>query len=53
MTFLKLVDAAYRRHTAIRLISTTFRPHLQRDECMAPARPGRFEFTFTPKHGSG
>jgi len=51
--FLKLVDAAYPTHTRDPPDPRqSFRPHLQRDECMVAARPGRFEFTFTPKHGS-
>ena len=52
--FLKLLDAAYPAHTAIKSDPRqSFRAHLQGDQSLArrPAR-GRFEFTFTPKHGS-
>ena len=53
--FLKLLDAAYPASTAIKLIldnhsARTFRgnPSLARH----PGRQSRFDFTFTPKHGS-
>ncbi len=51
--FLKLVDAAYPTHTAIRLILDNHSAHISKEtNAWLAARPGRFEFTFTPKHGS-
>jgi transposase len=51
--FLKLVDAAYPAHTAIRLILDNHSAHISKEtNAWLAARPGRFEFTFTPKHGS-
>ena len=42
--FLKLLDAAYPASTAIKLIQTR--------AWLDTRPPGRFDFTFTPKHGS-
>lgn len=51
--FLKLLDAAYPTHTAIRLILDNHSAHISKEtNAWLAARPGRFEFTFTPKHGS-
>ena len=51
--FLKLVDAAYPTHTAIRLILDNHSAHISKEtNAWLAARPDRFEFTFTPKHGS-
>jgi transposase len=52
--FLKLVDAAYPTHTAIRLILDNHSAHISKEtKAWLASRPaGRFEFTFTPTHGS-
>jgi transposase len=52
--FLKLLDAAYPARTAIKLILDNHSAHIsQETRTWLAARPnGRFEFTFTPKHGS-
>ena len=52
--FLKLLDAAYPAHTAIKLILDNHSAHISREtrSWLAEQRPGRFEFVFTPKHGS-
>jgi transposase len=52
--FLKLVDAAYPTHTAIRLILDNHSAHISKEtKAWLATRPaGRFEFIFTPKHGS-
>jgi transposase len=52
--FLKLVDAAYPTHTAIRLILDNHSAHISKETkaWLAEQPVGRFEFTFTPKHGS-
>ena len=52
--FLKLLDAAYPAHTAIKLILDNHSVHISREtKAWLATRPrGRFEFTFTPKHGS-
>ena len=52
--FLKLVDAAYPIHTAIRLILDNHSAHISKEtKAWLATRPaGRFEFTFTPTHGS-
>lgn len=52
--FLKLVDAAYPADTAIRLILDNHSAHISKEtKAWLATRPaGRFEFTFTPKHGS-
>jgi transposase len=52
--FLKLVDAAYPINTAIKLILDNHSAHISKEtKAWLAAQPaGRFEFTFTPKHGS-
>lgn len=52
--FLKLLDAAYPAGTAIKLILDNHSAHISRETktWLAAQPPGRFEFTFTPKHGS-
>jgi transposase len=52
--FLKLLDAAYPDRTAIKLILDNHSAHISREtKTWLAAQPaGRFEFTFTPKHGS-
>ena len=52
--FLKLLDDAYPSSTAIRLILDNHSAHISRETrtWLATRPPGRFEFTFTPKHGS-
>src|SRR5918995_1057066 len=52
--FLKLLDAAYPAHTAIKLILDNHSAHISKETkaWLAAQSAGRFEFTFTPKHGS-
>src|ERR1700732_5041789 len=52
--FLKRLDAAYPASTAIKLILDNHSAHISREtRAWLDARPpGRFQFTFTPKHGS-
>lgn len=52
--FLKLLDAAYPAGTAIRLILDNHSAHISKEtRAWLDKQPaGRFEFTFTPKHGS-
>src|ERR1700752_704754 len=52
--FLKLLDAAYPASTAIKLILDNHSAHISRETkaWLAAQPPRRFEFTFTPKHGS-
>jgi transposase len=52
--FLKLLDQAYPAHTAIKLILDNHSAHISKETkaWLAEQPPGRFEFTFTPKHGS-
>jgi transposase len=52
--FLKLLDAAYPAGTAIKLILDNHSAHISRETrtWLAAQPAGRFEFTFTPKHGS-
>src|SRR4030088_1221645 len=52
--FLKLLDAAYPASTAIKLILDNHSAHISREtQAWLATKPvGRFEFTFTPKHGS-
>jgi transposase len=52
--FLKLLDTAYPASTAIKLILDNHSAHISREtKAWIATRPvGRFEFTFTPKHGS-
>src|SRR5215471_9078451 len=51
---LKLLDAAYPASTAIKLILDNHSAHISREtRAWLVTRPaGRFEFTFTPTHGS-
>src|SRR4249920_2473770 len=52
--FLKLLDAAYPAHTAIKLILDNHSAHISKETkaWLADQPVHRFEFTFTPKHGS-
>jgi transposase len=51
--FLKLLDAAYPASTAIKLILDNHSAISRETRTWLATRPpGRFEFTFTPKHGS-
>jgi len=52
--FLKLLDAAYPADTAIKLILDNHSAHISKEtKAWLAAQPeGRFQFTFTPKHGS-
>jgi len=52
--FLTLLDNAYPSHTAIKLILDNHSAHISKEThaWLAQQRPGRFEFVFTPKHGS-
>ncbi len=52
--FLKLIEAAYPTHTAIKLILDNHSAHLSKETrgWLAEQPAGRFEFVFTPKHGS-
>ena len=52
--FLKLLDAAYPASTAIKLILDNHSAHISRETraWLDIRPPGRFDFTFTPKHGS-
>ena len=50
----RLLDAAYPAHTAIKLILDNHSAHISKETkaWLAEQPAGRFEFTFTPKHGS-
>ena len=52
--FLKLLDAAYPASTAIKLILDNHSAHISRETraWLVTRPPHRFEFTFTPTHGS-
>jgi transposase len=52
--FLELVDAAYPADTAIKVILDTHSARISKETSawLAEQRPGRLEFTLTPKHGS-
>jgi len=52
--FLQVVDAAYPPHTAIKVILDNHSAHISKETnaWLAKQPAGRFEFTFTPKHGS-
>jgi transposase len=52
--FLELLDVTYPAQTAIKLILDNHSAHIsQETKAWLATRPrGRFEFTFTPKHGS-
>jgi transposase len=52
--FLQLLDAAYPAHTAIKLILDNHSAHISKETkaWLANQPAGRFDFTFTPTHGS-
>jgi transposase len=52
--FLKLLDAAYPARTAIKLILDNHSAHISKETCawLTQQPADRFEFVFTPKHGS-
>lgn len=52
--FLKLLDAAYPAHTAIKRLLDNHSAHVSKETCnwIAAQSEGRFALTFTPKHGS-
>ena len=52
--FLRILDAAYPAHTAIKLILDNHSAHISKETkaWLANQPAGRFEFVFTPKHGS-
>jgi len=52
--FLKLLDAAYATDTAIKVILDNHSAHVSKETkaWLASQREGRFQFVFTPKHGS-
>src|SRR5215475_4206806 len=52
--YCKLIDAAYPTHTANQLILDNHSPHISKETraWLADQPAGRFEFVFTPKHGS-
>jgi DDE superfamily endonuclease len=52
--FLKLLDAAYPAHTAIKLILDNHSAHISKETkaWLAGQTSGRFESTLRPKHGS-
>src|SRR5215204_6790480 len=52
--FLKLLDAAYSADTAIKLTLDNHSAHISKETkaWLAEQPEGRFEFTFTPTHGS-
>ena len=52
--FLGLLDAAYPTDTAIKVILDNHSAHISQETkaWLAQQPAGRFEFTFTPKHGS-
>jgi transposase len=54
IVFLKQIDAAYPCRTAIKLILDNHSAHISKEtrDWLAEQPEGRFEFVFTPKHGS-
>lgn len=51
--FLKLTDAHYPAGARIRLVLDNHSAHISKEtRAFLGTRPNRFEFTFTPKHGS-
>jgi transposase len=51
--FLKLLDAKYPKDEIIRLILDNHSAHTSKEtRAIITKNPGRFEFVFTPKHGS-
>ncbi|MEE1158215.1 MAG: transposase, partial [Atopobiaceae bacterium] len=53
VAFLKILDARYPKGDRIRLVLDNLRVHTSQETRRYLATvPGRFEFVFTPKHGS-
>lgn len=53
MEFLKLLDAKYPKQDKIRLVLDNLKVHSSEEtRKYLTTVPGRFEFVFTPKHGS-
>ena len=54
IAFLQKLDSAYPEHHQIRLVLDNHSAHISKEtKAWLAAQPaGRFEFTFTPKHGS-
>ena len=53
ISFLKLVDQAYPQNAKIRIILDNHSAHISKEtRSFLATRPGRFEFIFTPTHGS-
>jgi len=51
--FLKMVDDSYPQTTRLRLILDNHSAHISKEtRAFLATRPNRFEFVFTPKHGS-
>jgi transposase len=52
--FLQLLDSAYPASTAIKIVLDNHSAHTSKETkaWLATQPEGRFEFTFTPKHGS-
>jgi transposase len=51
--FLQSVDSAYPPETVVRIILDNHSAHISKEtRAYLATRPGRFEFIFTPKHGS-
>lgn len=53
IAFLKEVDQAYPADTLIRIVLDNHSAHISKEtRAYLATKPGRFEFIFTPKHGS-
>ena len=53
VAFLQAVDADYPAHTLIRIILDNHSAHISKEtRAYLATKPSRFEFIFTPKHGS-
>jgi len=53
VAFLQIVDAAHPAGTVIRIILDNHSAHISKEtRAYLATKPGRFEFIFTPKHGS-
>lgn len=53
IAFLKMLDAKYPKGDKIRLVLDNHSAHTSKDtRAFLATMPGRFEFVFTPKHGS-
>lgn len=51
--FLQLLDDSYPQETLIRVVLDNHSAHVSKEtRAYLENKPGRFEFTFTPKHGS-